>query len=328
MKKTEKISVIVPIYNVEKYLNRCIDSIINQTYENLEIILVDDGSPDDCGKICDEYAKLDKRIKVIHKKNGGLSDARNAGIDVSKGKYLTFIDSDDYIDLDYVEFLYNLIKKFKTKMSICIERIYYENGTILSKENDREVVLNQKEVLEKMLYQDEINVSTWAKMYDRSLFKKIKFPKGKIFEDAFTTYKLVMECDKVAVNVKCKYNYMIRKGSILTADFNLNKLLLIDAYQQMTRDVLKIYPDLDLACKRANIYSRLSTLRQMIYTKNRLKNKEQEIREYIINNSKEVLKNKKVCFRDKIAIIILKFGIFPFKIAWKIYCFFTGRMYL
>ena len=105
------ITVVVPVYKVEKYIDRCVTSIINQSYKNLEIILVDDGSPDNCGKICDDYARKDERIKVIHKENGGLSDARNAGINIAKGKYITFIDSDDYIKYDYVEFLYNNIEK-------------------------------------------------------------------------------------------------------------------------------------------------------------------------------------------------------------------------
>ena len=113
------ISVIIPIYNVEQYLDRCIDSVKKQTYTNLEIILVDDGSPDNCGKMCDEYAEDDKRIKVIHKENGGLSDARNAGIEIATGEYITFIDSDDYVSLDYVEYMYKLLKDAGAKLSIC-----------------------------------------------------------------------------------------------------------------------------------------------------------------------------------------------------------------
>ena len=126
----ELISVVVPVYNVEKYIDKCINSIINQTYKNLEIILVDDGSPDNCGNICDEYAKKDNRIIVIHKENGGLSDARNTGIEVSKGKYITFIDSDDYISDNYVSFLYNLIIEYKADISIGKHYVLYENGEI------------------------------------------------------------------------------------------------------------------------------------------------------------------------------------------------------
>ena len=139
------ITIVIPIYKVEKYLDKCIKSVINQTYKNLEIILVDDGSPDNCPKKCDEYEKKDTRIKVIHKENGGLSDARNAGIDIAKGKYITFIDSDDYVSEDYVEYMYNLLKQNNTKMSTCetqvvnieketeMETQFVENIEILTK---------------------------------------------------------------------------------------------------------------------------------------------------------------------------------------------------
>ncbi len=321
------ISVIVPIYNVEPYLKRCIDSIINQTYKTIEIILVDDGSTDNSSKICDEYKNKDKRIKVIHKKNGGLSSARNRGLDIAKGKYITFIDSDDYVDNDYIEYLYNLIKKYKTKMSICIARVKYENGKIIDKENNKEMLLNQKETLEKMLYQNDINVSSWAKMYDRNLFKKIRFPEGKIFEDTYTTYKLVLKCNNISIGVVSKYNYMIRSNSILTSTFNLNKLSLIDAYLEMGNMSVKKYPELYKASVRANVYANLSTLRQMMYATNRLKDKEKNIKKYVIKNSKIVLLDKLAPIRDKIGIITLILGIPVYKLSWTIYSKFTGRIY-
>ena len=130
MKKNDLISVIVPVYKVEQYLNECIKSIINQTYKNLEIILVNDGSPDDCGKMCDIWAKKDNRIKVIHKKNGGLSDARNCGIDIANGKYIQFVDSDDLLELDMIDFLYTNIQKYNCDISICSNYIFDEKEVI------------------------------------------------------------------------------------------------------------------------------------------------------------------------------------------------------
>ena len=127
----ELVTIVVPVYKVEKYIDKCINSILSQTYKNLEIILVDDGSPDDCGKICDRYAKLDTRINVIHKENGGLSDARNAGNDVAKGKFISFIDSDDYIEPEYIEILYKAIKKDETDIAISSHKVIYESGAIL-----------------------------------------------------------------------------------------------------------------------------------------------------------------------------------------------------
>ena len=128
------ISVIIPVYNVSQYLPRCIESVINQTYQNLEIILVDDGATDDSGVICDDYARKDPRIRVVHKENGGLSSARNAGIQIARGEYLTFIDSDDYVDRDYTEFLYELVCQYSAKMAIFSHTVFYDNGTVLKKE--------------------------------------------------------------------------------------------------------------------------------------------------------------------------------------------------
>ena len=124
------ITIVVPVYKVEKYIDRCVTSILNQTYKNLQIILVDDGSPDNCGKICDEYAKKDNRIEVIHKENGGLSDARNAGINIAKGKYIAFVDSDDYVSNDYIEYMYKILKKENAKISICELQIVWKNTKI------------------------------------------------------------------------------------------------------------------------------------------------------------------------------------------------------
>ncbi len=168
------ITVVVPVYKVEKYIDRCVTSIINQTYKNLQIILVDDGSPDNCGKICDEYAKKDNRIEVIHKENGGLSDARNAGINIAKGKYIAFVDSDDYVANDYIEYMYKILKKENAKISICELQIVWKNTKIEEKTNlqeNKEIEKNRKikenevqkltskQALENLLYSQGIDVS-------------------------------------------------------------------------------------------------------------------------------------------------------------------------
>lgn len=176
----ELISVIIPVYNVEKYLNKSIESVIKQTYKELEIILVDDGSTDSSGKICDEFAQKDDRIKVIHKKNGGLSDARNAGISEAKGKYLGFIDSDDYIDKNFYEILYNVLKKYNSDISICKHRetyTDYEENT--SKLEIKEQVFNTEQALKELLLFGEVNNYAWNKLYKKELFNEINYPVGK-----------------------------------------------------------------------------------------------------------------------------------------------------
>lgn len=319
------ISVIVPVYKVEKYLNKCIESIVNQTYKNLEIILVDDGSPDECGKICDNYAQKDMRIKVIHKENGGLSDARNAGINISNGKYISFIDSDDYIDLEYIELLYKTIKKDKSDMAISSHKVIYENGTILEKATKEESILEPKEVLKRILYDDGIDLSAWAKLYKIELFEEIRYPKGRLFEDAATTYKLVDKCKKISIISKSTYNYIIRGNSITNVNFSEKKMDLIISTEEMCNYIKKKYPDLEEAANRRLMYAYLSTLTQLIKSNKRNKSVKKRLYGYIKQNSKMILKDKNVPRRDKAAIISTKFGLGFYKIIWKIYEILTGR---
>lgn len=209
------ISIIIPVYKVEKYLEKCIQSVINQTYENLQIILVDDGSPDNCGKICDEYAKKDHRIEVIHKSNGGLSDARNKGLEIAKGEYIGFVDSDDYIEADMYEVLYNLLKQYNADVSICNfytvsqEKIAIKNADNGIKEYTR------IEILKEILLDNNIQSYAWNKLYKKDLFDEIKYPVGKKYEDIGTTFYLLEKCNKVVVTGKPEYYYINRQGSIV-----------------------------------------------------------------------------------------------------------------
>ena len=232
--ENQLISIIVPIYNVEKYLKKCIESIINQTYKNIEIILVDDGSPDNCGIICDEYSQKDKRIIVIHKENGGLSDARNKGIDIAKGDYLTFIDSDDFVNIDYIEKLYNSIKLNNTKLAQCGISKVNENNEIIEKLNyDENYIKTSHEILNELYGKHLIeNVVVWNKMYAKELFKNIRFPVGKIHEDEFTTYKLIYYSKNVAIVSDSLYNYRQNNASIMGRKFNIKRLNLLEALEQ------------------------------------------------------------------------------------------------
>ncbi len=321
----ELISVVIPIYNVEKYLRRCIDSVIKQTYENLEIILVDDGSQDNCAEICDEYAINDSRIKVIHKLNGGLSDARNSGIDIASGKYITFIDSDDYVTKDYIEVLYNALKADMTDLAISSHKVIYENGTVIEKATGEKSILSSKEVLERILYDDGIDLSAWAKLYKIELWNDVRYPKGRLFEDSATTYKLIDKCDKVTIISKATYNYMIRNSSITNVKFSNKKLDLIKSTQEMCTYVKKRYPDLEKATNRRLMYAYLSTLTQLIKSNEKNDEVEEYLYSYIEENSKKVLIDKKVPTRDKLALISTKFGLKFYKIIWKIYEKITGR---
>ena len=186
----ELVSVIIPVYKVEKYLERCVESVQKQTFQNLEIILVDDGSPDLCGAMCDEMAKTDPRIKVIHKNNGGLSDARNVGIEMASGNYIVFVDSDDWLDLDMIALLYRVLKKYNADIAecsyrnICTDRIEEEtNCSAKVVEGDRILAL------EAMLDWRWFKPVAWNKLYKRDVLGDIRYPKGKLHEDEYTTYK-------------------------------------------------------------------------------------------------------------------------------------------
>ena len=216
MKKPEDlVSVIVPVYNVEKYLNRCIDSIINQTYSQLEIILVDDGSTDESPAICDEYAKKDKRIKVIHKKNRGLSDARNCGLDNSAGNYICFIDSDDYVDTNMIEYMHKSLSKNNSDIVICDYIIFDENNEIKNSftktlfsvtDNKFDYMFNEYKLL---------TVIQWNKLFKREIFDNLRFETGKIHEDEFIICKELESAKKITYDLFPLYHYYRRNNSIM-----------------------------------------------------------------------------------------------------------------
>lgn len=209
------ISVIVPVYNVEKYIDKCIKSILNQNYKELEIILVDDGSTDKSGEICDEYAKKDDRIKVIHKINGGLSDARNAGLNIAKGEYIGFVDSDDYIDNDMYSTLFDLIQKHKADISIVSFREFM-NGKVIDIQDSKQLdIFNRTEGIQELLLDKKIQSYAWNKLFKAELFKNIKFPTGKNFEDIATTLLLFEKTQKIVRLEEPKYNYLRRNDSII-----------------------------------------------------------------------------------------------------------------
>ena len=316
------ISIVIPVYNVEKYLERCLQSVVDQTYKDIEIILVDDGSTDESKIICDLYESNDSRIKVIHKENGGLSDARNAGIDIAKGKYISFIDSDDYVEKDYIKSMYDAIKKDNSDISVSLHVIKYENGKTKFKfENQCDKIVNAKQALEMMLYDDGLDLSAWGKLYKTVFFNNIKFPKGRIFEDAATTYKLMDKAEKISLVNQYLYNYMIRNNSISSGKFNEKKMDLISSTKEMSDFVSQKYPDLQRACDRRLMYAYLSTITQLAKSNEQKKycDLKKELMTYIKKNGRKVLADKNIPKRDRVAIILCKFGYPVFRFAWKIY---------
>lgn len=314
----EKISIIIPVYNVEKYMKKCIESVINQTYKNIEIILVDDGSTDRSAHICDEYEKKDKRIVVIHKKNGGLADARNAGIVKASGKYLGFIDSDDYIENDMYEVLYNNIKKENADISMCGLISCYKDTDmeIYKNEKTNYYVFNDEEAIRNVL--EGKNNSVWAvnKLYKKELFDNVRYPVGKYAEDAFVIIKILMQCEKVVFTTQKKYYYIRRNSSITTNGFNKKSYDFLEA-QIKNRDLIeKKYPNLmDVAQFRVCL-SYFSILDKMILANAKI---DKSVVKDLRSNFKFILVNNNFAITRKIAMILLMLNVNLYKIVCKIF---------
>lgn len=320
MKKSankDLISVIIPVYKVEKYIKKCVESVLNQTYENYEIILVDDGSPDNCPNICDEYAKLNKKIKTYHKQNGGLSDARNYGIERSVGEYITFIDSDDFVQNTYLEVLYTNIKKNDCEVSACSHFVLYNNSKInLNKIVEKKYDKNT--AMKDLLY-GYIDTSSWAKLYKREIFNDIKFPVGKIFEDTATTYKIFDKCKNIYVTTEQLYNYVIRENSITTSKFNKKKFDLINVSIEMHDFIKKNYPQYIDASISKLLRSYISTYNLLITYKNDFNKEKKEIQKFIKDNRKTTIFDSNAMKKERIALITTLFGFYTYNIVYKIY---------
>lgn len=314
------ISVILAIYNVDPYLAKCLDSILCQDYKNLDIVLVDDGSLDNSGKICDAYAEKDARIQVIHQKNRGVSGARNTGVAQAKGEYITFVDPDDYVCPDFISFMYELLCKYHAQIASCGAINIQPSGRQIIVDTDRSVhVMDKHEALERMCYNDGFYITLWDKLFDAKLFSDVYFPEGKLFEDTGTTYKLVFKADTMVACCEPKYYYITRAESITTSFFKRSKLDYVEMAEQMGDDIVRVYPDLKPAADRKRLHAYFSTLCQLVNSSVYEKDVVQMLTAKIKTVRKSVLKNKRTPRRDKFAVVSLIFGFRFFSFAWKVY---------
>lgn len=236
------ISVIVPVYNVEKYLERCVKSIAAQTYKDLEILLIDDGSTDKSGKMCDDFQQTDSRIKAFHKQNGGLSDARNYGIEHSAGEFISFVDSDDYIDEKMLETLHRLITENDADLAVCSAMDVFEDKEVTQVKEIKEFNLNKVESYKYMLRGNGIP-SACNKLYKRQTVGNVRFPVGKLYEDGFFTPQILKRVEKTAVTSKPMYYYFRRADSITTKPFRKGDLDVIEAYDKCVKQVKELCPE-------------------------------------------------------------------------------------
>lgn len=284
-----KVSVIVPIYKVENYLNRCVDSILNQTYKNIEVILVDDGSPDKCGEISDSYAINDSRVKSLHKENGGLSDARNYGMRYLTGEYVVFVDSDDWIKEEMIETLLGLAMDLKA--DIVQSGFYYVYETYLLyddryySEDMLPIQLNKNELMREIVINERVKNFAWGKLYKTNLIKDLYFEKGVLFEDVFWAHKVMDRVDKYVICHKPMCYYLQRNDSIVST-YTVKNLDIIKGLKERHKFIEENYKE--LINESYKILTKTILLHYYLLNKNRDKDLDgyyrKELRGYIINN--------------------------------------------
>ena len=298
----ELISIIVPVYNVEKYVGKCIESILEQNYKNFELILIDDGSKDRSGEICDEYAKKYEKIIVIHKQNEGLSKTRNKGLEIAKGKYISFIDSDDYVEKDFLETLYKLIKENNASIAQCGYNIIGEE----KKEDNSVYIYTGKQMISDIYTSLWItNTVVWNKLYEAEILKKYKFKEDKIHEDEFFTWKLFYEVDKVPVTTKQLYNYRKVQDSITNKKYTIERLSYIEALEERLQ-CFKNNNDIQLYEETLGGYVE-ALLDNYIKCKNNIQDSK-EIQKELIHkfkaNWKKTMHSKYISYKKKAFILI------------------------
>lgn len=249
MKKELLVSVIVPVYNVKKYLKRCLDSIVGQTYKNLEIILVDDGSTDGSGEICDKYAEGDGRIRVIHGKNGGVSVARELGLEASRGEYIAFVDSDDIVASEYIEKMIFCANKYGAEIVSCGYKKIKNDVSARSVKKDGKIFqFDGVTALESLLYQKQFDSSLWNKIIKRELFGDVKFHNLDMFEDLDIVCRLFLKSKKIVYMDSGLYYYRLRGESLMNGEFSNKNFVVLDVLERMKKSVMKQCPKLEGAC--------------------------------------------------------------------------------
>ncbi|MFA1820245.1 glycosyltransferase [Virgibacillus oceani] len=306
------ISIIVPVYNSSPYISKCIDSILAQTFRKFELILVNDGSADQSGHICEQYAQQDGRIKIVHKENGGVSSARNAGINIASGEFITFVDADDWIYKDMYSKLYNLCKETNSDISIC--SIYREiNGKVI--DTKREALIKEMdntEAMKQLFTGKYFRFAVWAKLYKKCCFKNIRYPEDRRLDDLPTTYKIFSNANKVVYTTYAGYIYLLRENSILTSPYNEKKLDIFLGWDEIIAFMNKNYPNLSneyISCfvyySMDHVYSILNQVEDPVERDKYILYIQLYIRKYY----KEILKTSRLSLKYKYLITLLNYNV-------------------
>lgn len=314
------ISIIIPVYNVENYLKKCLESIINQTYTNLEIILVDDGSTDNSGKICDEFLKKDKRVKVFHIENKGVSAARNYGFKKSSGEYIIFIDSDDVLDFNMIKILFKNIINYSAEISACGYAIFEINGNVYLKYGTKKIYnFNKKEALKSFFSETSFGVGVWNKLFKKGVISNLKFyEKLKVNEDRLFLFEAIMNSNKIIYDDQCLYKYIKRENSATTSKFSekqFDVLKVNNLIQEKISNSLEDKEIINLCAINELIY--LTRMYRLLSMSNAMKKYPQK-KEEILKKMKYIIKNNDISKMNKFekveALLIIKFNFFYYYI--------------
>lgn len=315
MNQQALVSVIIPCYKVEKYLSKCVDSILAQTYRNLEIILVDDGSPDASGEIAEHYAAKEARVRVIHKENGGLSSARNAGLEIAVGDYVTFVDSDDWVEPDAYEAMVSAAEKYGVKMVIAGRVDESEEGVTIGLCPEREECISGLETAGRIFRWDHMDSSACDKIFARELFREIRFPLGRISEDVLTTYRLAILAERVVLLPKPVYHYVHRVDSITTG------IVITEKFFHNVQNTAKVYADICANYPTVEEDARYLRIKSLGYTllaleqadaasRERFQEAYWEIRKELKEHLAFLTRSRMFSLRDKVQDHLLAYGLY------------------
>lgn len=314
------VSVLVAVYNMEAYLARCMTSILGQTFEDFEVILVDDGSTDASGEMCDVYACRDARVRVIHQPNGGLSAARNVGMAVAQGKYFAPVDADDWIEPAYLHTLLRLCEDYGVKLAACNHFIDSEGRTILRfGAHDTERVLSAREALHGVLYHREPDVCVWSKLYHRELLEGLRYPEGRLYEDTWLFAHVMLRAEQVAWTPTALYHYLMRDNSISRSTYTPSKMDYLTAVQHLIEVTLSRYPQESKGCLRRYVHARLSVRRYFVNCDQELRAQRRRLDSEVCRHVKDILCDEEAPRRDKLAVLLTLCGPTVYDIAWSIY---------
>ncbi len=317
--KRPLISIIIPVYKVERYLDRCVKSVLAQDFPDFELLLIDDGSPDRCGKMCDNWAGQDERIRVYHQTNRGISGARNCGLDHVRGRYISFIDADDWVTKDYLSYLMSLFVE-QCAVTACNHTVVRNGKKKNNVKAGRERrILTRKEAYEEVLFHGCVDVSGWGKLYKREVFDGFRFPEGKLFEDTYLFGDILNKTSLLVFGNKPCYFYEMHEESLVNRSFTEMNLDYIEASKKLAQYAVEAYPDLKVGAVRRINHARLSVLRYMEKCDGKYHQLRNRMRKEILKEAPVFIRDNRTPKRDKIAIGLLKAGFGPFYLGWKLY---------